>query len=140
MCFPVSAFRTIRTSTPARRASSFCVIPSRSQAVRIRAGNPSRSGTSPGPRTSGELLASEPDEPSARVRERVVTARSVQSARGTSNALLTNRELREHVALDAAGPQRVAHRTVRSNRLLRGTAGHGFTRDSPNGRPLPTSR
>ena len=86
--------------------------------------------------TSGELLASEPGEPSVRVRERVVAARSVQSARGTLNALLTNRELREHVALDATGRRlvidamdrggmsaRAVHRALRVARTIADLAG-----------------
>ena len=86
--------------------------------------------------TSGELLASEPGEPSARVRERVVAARSVQSARGTLNALLTNRELRDYVALDTAGRRlvidamdrggmsaRAVHRALRVARTIADLAG-----------------
>src|SRR4030095_16399084 len=52
---------------------------------------------------SEELLAAPPGESSARVRERVLVARTRQQVRGTLNALMPNAALREHCALDAPG-------------------------------------
>lgn len=58
--------------------------------------------------TSTELLTASAGESSAIVRQRVLSARERQAARGTFNALLTNAALREHCALDAASHRLIA--------------------------------
>lgn len=55
------------------------------------------------PLTSEELMAADPGESSAAVRDRVLAARAVQHARGWLNAQMPAPLLREHCALDAAG-------------------------------------
>jgi magnesium chelatase family protein len=70
--------------------------------------------------TSDELLASSQGEPSASVRQRVVTARERQRVRGTLNAALGNAALREHVVLDPAGRRLVADAVDRGGMSARG--------------------
>lgn len=53
--------------------------------------------------TSAELLAAAAGEPSAVVRERVLSARGRQRERCALNARLSNAALRQHCALDSAG-------------------------------------
>ncbi len=58
--------------------------------------------------TSQELLAAEPGESSAVVRERVLAARERQRERGGLNARLSQAAMRRHCAPDAAGQRLVA--------------------------------
>jgi magnesium chelatase family protein len=58
--------------------------------------------------TSDELLVAAAGEPSTVVRDRVLSARERQRARGALNAMLSNAALREHCVLDAAGTRLIA--------------------------------
>lgn len=86
--------------------------------------------------TSEELLAAQPGEPSAIVRERVLAARDRQRARGWINARMPNGALAEHAALDAMGRRlvtdavdrggmsaRAVHRSLRVARTIADLAG-----------------
>lgn len=81
--------------------------------------------------TSDELLLASPGEASAIVRERVLTARARQRARGALNAALPDAALRRHAALDEPGRRlladamdrggmsaRAVHRALRVARTL----------------------
>ena len=86
--------------------------------------------------TSEELLRATNGEPTATVRERVMTARERQARRGWLNALLPNAALRVHGVLDAQAQQLVAdavdrggmsaravHRALRVARTIADLAG-----------------
>ncbi len=70
--------------------------------------------------TSQELLAAQPGESSAVVRERVLAARERQRRRGGLNATLSHGALREHCGLDAAGRRLVTNAVDRGGMSARG--------------------